>query len=203
MNRTIVITSSGLHDVALPLWVDRAAPLSVYSSHTHSLRRLVDRSRAVNPSIEFMWRATSHSPFPDWRDCMVDGYANTHAGVVDRLNQIARTQANRSPPIPFWEEPAMMSYSAPHACFRDPVHHDLCGAGAEHMLRHNKAGRCALMRMGRYPPPLVPPVAQGWAREGGLSEAITQSLFWLPLFGGCACAGGGVGKKGKTGTHSP
>jgi hypothetical protein len=158
------------------------------------LRSLVDRSRALNPSLQFVWRATTHSPFPADRNCIAEGHANTHAGVVDRLNAIAREQADLPPRISFWEEPAVMTYSAPHGCFRDVVHHDRCGAGAEHLWTQRKAGRCALSRMGRLPPAVPPPaIPQGWALQGGLSEAVTQSLFWLPLFQGCECAGAGGG----------
>jgi hypothetical protein len=192
LNRTVVVANSGMHDVSLPYLRDRVAPLSAYQDNMQRLRSLMDRSRALNPSLQFVLRATSHFPVPAGRSCVAYGYANTHAGVVERLNAIARQQTDLPPRIPFWEEPAIMTYSAPHACFRDVMHHDCWGLDSG-----------AGTRVSRVVTPPAWPGSRGWARRGGLSEAVTQSLFWLPLFNECECvrtrvAGRGAHKRRRS-----
>ena len=123
--------------------------------------------------------------------------------VVDRLNEIAREILGRAGVI-IWEDPPLLTLSAPRAAFRDTVHHDACGAGAEVVPSgtypngfrgadgtvrpgslHGGA-RCSAVKLGLAEPQEVGlhPSDGSWTDRGGLSEAVTQTLF--PLLG-CAC----------------
>ena len=68
--------------------------------------------------------------------------------------------------------------SAPSSCFADWAHHDACAhVSAYDKYPRKRLAQCELQRsMGiKY----VNETALGWARSGGLSEAISRTL--LPL----------------------
>jgi len=194
---TIVILNSGLHDIAQPIGRDRRAPLSHYASHLSLLVAMLKKAIGGNPTLSFVFRATSHSPIFNTSLCRTHAFPNLHAEAVDRLNAMARRATSKfNVRVHFWSEPAIMSYSAPREAFRDTVHFDFCGRGADYLSPTTKAGRCALEMMS--PPANASSenltaaassgyMHRGWAEGGGLSKAITQTLFGLPMFN-CACA---------------
>ena len=216
-NDTIVVLQSGAHDISLSIdaSVVRVAPLATYRHHIRFLARAVARVQRANPTVRFVWRATTHqqSPMEDPWTCQFPG---THPGVVARLNAIARA-AFRPLGVDLWDEPEQMTLSAPTGSFRDPQHHDICGAGTETLK--TRSHHCAASRLaGRHEELGWPGVACGyrthcgwapllnattgqldtlrarglnehqlWAALGGLSEAITDTFFTSVL--GCtACA---------------
>ena len=184
LNHTVVVINSGLHDIAQPFDFNRMLPLSLYMNYVKLLDSLMRKALARNPTLSFVLRATTHSPAFQMRSCSI-AQPNQHAEIVDRLNAMAEgvTDGTR---VHYWRQPALMTYSAPKGSFRDAAHFDQCGKGAEDLNPGSRGGRCAISRMrpmngtelrsGRNQ------ICSGWARCGGLNEAITQTLFSLPIF---------------------
>ena len=183
-SKSIVVLQSGAHDVALPLpgQRDKISPLSAYRHHIRLLSHIVARVQAINPTIQFVWRQTAHQLLFEDRGAVSfcrRVYPGMNPLVIRALNEAAR-KALAPLGVTIWEEPALLTLSAPLGSFRDPVHHDACGAGSDRVdgSRGSKCG--AIRRKGGevrvHPTP-------SWTRTGGLSEAITDTFFDLVL--GC------------------
>lgn len=200
-----------MHDVALPANGPREAPLHAYRYNLRLLRRLIRSVRASNPSVSFVWRQTAYptalvdTAGGSWsstsRKFMCDkfSYPASYPKLVTLLNDAARRTFAGEDGVTVWEEPALLTFSAPTASFHfgEPVHHDTCGPSAERGKRgsYRWTWACAHSKLSGNRtvdwPPGSPKNLDGkgpWTATGGLSYAVTQTLLAGVL--GCAGAGG-------------
>jgi len=188
-NDSIVVLQSGAHDVSLPPpgHEKKVSPLSAYRHHIRLLAHIIARVQAVNPSVQFVWRQTTHQLLLEDATLkagaslcgLAAGRARAFPGtnplVIRALNEAARSTLAPLG-VKIWEEPALLTLSAPLGAFRDPQHHDACGAGSD---RHDgsRGSRCAAARRKGEGGAHANPADATWARMGGLSEAITDTFF--------------------------
>ena len=187
-NDSIVVLQSGAHDISLPPsgHEKKVSPLSAYRHHIRLLAHIIARVQAVNPTVQFVWRQTTHQLLLEDAKSLKAGaslcglaagraraFPGTNPLAIRALNEAARS-ALAPLGVIIWEEPALLTLSAPLGAFRDPQHHDVCGAGSD---RHDRSrgSRCAAAR--RKGEGFARPVDATWARMGGLSEAITDTFF--------------------------
>merc|ERR1712087_14302 len=120
---------SGVHDVSLPAHERRDAPLAAYRYHLRRLASMLRRVQFRNPDATIIWRQTTHAR-PMSSGCNLHGFPQTNPSLIEKLNDAAR-EAFRGSSVLLWEDPPILTASAPQAAFRDTMHHDLCGPGAE------------------------------------------------------------------------
>ena len=140
------------------------------------------------PPVHFIWRQSTYANLAA-QGCAKGGYPTSYPVLVQRMNEIARI-AMRNADVAVWDEPALLTASAPRAAFHDSIHVDVCHFVFEHLTgkeRMANYAKCLQRREGGQRSADEPLLQNHSGFHEGVNLAIIHSLLKQL---GCPCAGG-------------
>lgn len=140
------------------------------------------------PPVHFIWRQSTYANLAA-QGCAKGGYPTSYPVLVQRMNEIARI-AMRNADVAVWDEPALLTASAPSAAFHDSIHVDVCHFVFEHLTGKERMAnyiKCLQRREGGQRSADEPLLQNHSGFHEGVNLAIIHSLLKQL---GCPCAGG-------------